>query len=334
MVTVAVVGAGGWGKNLVRNFAGLPNSRLKTICDLNEQLLAKQQAAWPDVGTTTSFADVLADAEIDAVVVATTASTHFDLARQALEAGKHVYVEKPMTLAVEDAEALVAAADTAGLTLMVGHLLEYHPCVLKLKELIDAGELGRLYYAYMHRLNLGVVRKDENAWWSLAPHDVSVALFLLGAEPATVTSQGQAYLRQGVEDVVFTQLKFADGRMVNIHVSWLDPHKMRKITLVGTDRMVTFDDMEATEKIRVYDKAANVKAGSVDYADAITLRQGDIKIPFVKGDEPLRIECQHFIDCVANGRTPRSDGRDGLRVVRVLDAATRSLKAGGAPVAL
>jgi len=334
MVTVAVVGTGGWGKNLVRNFAGLPNTRLKTVCDLNEQLLAKQQAAWPDVAATTSFADVLADAEIDAVVIATTAPTHFDLARKALDAGKHVYVEKPMTLAVEDAETLVAAADTAGLTLMVGHLLEYHPCVLKLKELIDAGELGRLYYAYMHRLNLGVVRKDENAWWSLAPHDVSVALFLLGAEPATVTSQGQAYLRPGVEDVVFTQLEFADGRMVNIHVSWLDPHKMRKITLVGTDRMVTFDDMEPTEKIRVYDKSANLTPGSVDYADAISLRQGDIKIPYVKGDEPLRIECQHFIDCVTDGRTPRSDGRDGLRVVRVLDAATRSLKGGGTPIAL
>jgi predicted dehydrogenase len=334
MITVAVVGTGGWGKNLVRNFAGLSDCRLKTICDLNAELLCRQQETYPDVHTTESFDEVLADDAVDAVVIATTAPTHFDLASRALEAGKHVYVEKPMTLAADDAETLVKMADEKKRTLMVGHLLEYHPCVLKLKELIDSGELGEVYYIYMHRLNLGVVRKDENAWWSLAPHDVSVALFLLGGEPVTVTSQGQAYLRQGVEDVVFTQIKFADSRMASIHVSWLDPHKMRKITIVGTKRMATFDDMEATEKIRVYDKAANVTPGSVDYADSISLRQGDILIPYVKPSEPLRIECQHFLDRIADGQPPRSDGREGLRVVRVLDAATRSLKADGAPITL
>ena len=334
MTTVAVVGTGGWGKNLVRNFAALPDCRLKTICDLNAELLRKQQEAYPDVHATESFGEILADDEVDAVVIATTAPTHFDLASRALASGKHVYVEKPMTLAVDDAEALVRMADEKKRTLMVGHLLEYHPCVLKLKELIESGDLGDIYYMYMHRLNLGVVRKDENAWWSLAPHDVSVALFLLGGEPVTVTSQGQAYLRQGVEDVIFTQIKFSDSRMANIHVSWLDPHKMRKITLVGTKRMATFDDMEATEKIRVYDKAANVTPGSVDYADSISLRQGDILIPYVKPSEPLKIECQHFLDRIADGQPPRSDGRDGLRVVRVLDAATRSLKADGMPMAL
>jgi predicted dehydrogenase len=334
MVTVAVVGAGGWGKNLVRNFASLKGCRLKTVCDLDAGTLAKHKAALPEIQTTQNYADVLGDPEIQAVIIATPAPTHFDVASKALKAGKHVYVEKPMTLAAEDAEKLVAAADAAGRILMVGHLLEYHPCVLKLKEMIASGELGNVYYMYMHRLNLGVVRKDENAWWSLAPHDVSVVTFLFDSEPAVVTSQGHAYLRQGVEDVVFTQLKFADGRMANIHVSWLDPHKMRKITLVGTKKMVTFDDMEATEKIRVYDKSANVTPGSVDYADSITLRQGDILIPFVSGAEPLKIECEHFVQCVAEGKTPRSDGRDGLRVVKVLDAATRSLHAGGAPVKL
>ena len=334
MITVAVVGVGGWGKNLVRNFGALPNCRLKTVCDLDEKALARCKAADAGIGTTRDIADVLADAEIDAVVIATTATTHYDLARKAIEAGKHVYDEKPMTLSVDDARALVDRAEAGGRVLMVGHLLEYHPCVLKLKEMISGGELGDVYYMYMHRLNLGVVRKDENAWWSLAPHDVSIALFLFGAEPATVTSQGHAYLRQGVEDVVFTQLKFADGRMANIHVSWLDPHRMRKVTLVGTKRMVTFDDTEATETIRIYDKAANVTPGSVDYADAITLRQGDVLIPYVKSAEPLRLECEHFIECVAGGKAPRSDGRDGLRVVKVLDAATRSLKAGGAPIRL
>ncbi len=332
MITVAVVGAGGWGKNLVRNFASLADCRLKTICDLSPELLEKHGAGYPGVQTTQEVGDVLADDEIDAVVVATPAPTHFDLARRVLDAGKHVYVEKPLTLSVGEAEALVEQADAAGRKLMVGHLLEYHPCVLRLKELIDSGELGGIYYMYMHRLNLGVVRKQENAWWSLAPHDVSIVLFLFGEEPVTVTSQGQAYLRQGVEDVVFCQLKFADGKMANIHVSWLDPHKMRKVTLVGTKKMASFDDMEATEKIRVYDKAANVAPGSVDYTDAITLRQGDIHIPYVKAGEPLGAECRHFLDCIARDETPRSDGRDGLRVVRVLDAATRSLHANGTPI--
>jgi len=332
MINVAVIGAGGWGRNLVRNFAEMTSCRLTTVCDLNADLLKSFKAAYPHVAVTQNVADVLGDGETSAVVVATPAPTHFDLARRALEAGKHTYVEKPMTLSVADSEKLVELAEQKNLRLMVGHLLEYHPCVLKLRDLIGGGDLGDVYYLYMHRLNLGVVRRDENAWWSLAPHDVSVALFLFGAEPVTVTSQGQAYLRQGVEDVVFTQLKFADGRMAAIHVSWLDPHKMRKITLVGTKKMVTFDDMEATEKIRIYDKSANVTAGAVGYADSIALRQGDILIPVVKGGEPLRLECEHFIQCIRDGQTPRSDGRDGLRVVRVLDAATRSLRAGGAPV--
>jgi predicted dehydrogenase len=334
MVTVAVVGAGGWGKNLVRNFAALPDCRLKTVCDLDPAKLAQAKAANPELTTTRELSAVLADREIEAVVIATPAPVHFETARRCLEAGKHVYVEKPLTLSVADAESLVALADQAGRKLMVGHLLEYHPCVLELKRLITSGELGDVYYIYTHRLNLGVVRKDENAWWSLAPHDVSVILHLFGGEPTVVTSQGHAYLRQGVEDVVFTQMKFADGRMAAVHVSWLDPHKIRKMTLVGTKKMATFDDMEATEKLKIYDKAANVTPGSVSYEDSISLRQGDILMPFVKGGEPLRTECLHFIDCLKNNKTPTSDGRDGLRVVKVLDAATRSLKAGGAPVSL
>jgi predicted dehydrogenase len=334
MVTVAVVGAGGWGKNLVRNFSALPDCRLKTVCDLDPAKLAQAKAADSRLATTRELSDVLTDLEVEAVVIATPAPTHFETARRCLEAGKHVYVEKPLTLSVADAENLVALAEKSGRQLMVGHLLEYHPCVLELKRLITSGELGEVYYIYAHRLNLGVVRKDENAWWSLAPHDVSVVLYLFGAEPVQVTSQGQAYLRQGVEDVVFTQMKFADGRMAAVHVSWLDPHKIRKMTLVGTKKMVTFDDMEATEKLVIYDKAADVTPGTVSYEDSITLRQGDIRMPFIKGGEPLRTECLHFLDCVKNNKTPLSDGRDGLRVVKVLDAATRSLKAGGVPVAL
>jgi predicted dehydrogenase len=334
MVTVAVVGAGGWGKNLIRNFYEIPTCRLKSICDLNEKALAAAQAGHKGAEVTADVAAVLGDPEVDAVVVATHAAGHYALACQALAAGKHVFVEKPMTLSPADAEDLVRRADEAGRILMVGHLLEYHPCVLMLKDLVDRGQLGDLRYMYCQRLNLGVLRKDENAWWSLAPHDVSVVLYIFQAEPVTVTAQGQSYLQKGVEDVVFAQLKFADGRMAHIHVSWFDPHKIRKVTLVGSDKMATFDDMEASEKIRIYDKGVSVAGGVVGYAQSLSLRTGDILIPKTPGGEPLRVECLHFLECIEKGQSPRSDGRDGLRVVRVLDAATRSLRAGGAPVNL
>ncbi len=334
MVTVAVIGGGGWGKNHVRNFHQIPSCRLRTICDLNEAVLEVHRKACEGVRTTTDADDVFGDPEVDAVVIATDAPSHYGLVRAALEAGKHVLVEKPMTLVSGEAEDLALRAEQAGRVLMVGHLLEYHPCVLQLKGLLDDGELGHLRYLYGQRVNLGVVRADENAWWSLAPHDVSVILFLLGAEPVTVTAQGQAYLQEGVEDVVFAQLKFADGRMAHVHVSWFDPHKIRKMTLVGSEKMATFDDMEPAEKIRIYDKGVEREEGVVAYEQSLSLRAGDILIPRTASGEPLRAECLHFLDCVETGATPRSDGRDGLRVVRVLEAGQRSLRAGGAPVTL
>ena len=334
MVTVAVIGGGGWGKNHVRNFAEIQSCRLKTVCDLKAKVLAGHQAAYKSIGLTADAGQIFADREIDAVVIATDAPSHYGLASQALDAGKHVFVEKPMTLSPADAEDLVRRAEAAQRVLMVGHLLEYHPCILQLRDLVDKGQLGALRYMYCQRVNLGVVRKDENAWWSLAPHDVSIILFIFGAEPVTVTAQGQAYLRPGVEDVVFAQMKFADGRMAHIHVSWFDPHKIRKVTLVGADKMATFDDMDASEKIRIYDKGVDFAGSVVDYERALNIRSGDILIPKTPAGEPLRIECLHFLECVEKGKTPRSDGRDGLRVVRVLDAAARSLKAGGAPVNL
>jgi len=334
VITVAVIGGGGWGKNHVRNFHEIKTCRLKTVCDLSEKVLSAVKTAYPAVGTTPVAAEVFADRQVDAVVIATDAPTHYQLASDALAAGKHVFVEKPMTLAPADSEDLVARADAAKKVLMVGHLLEYHPCVLQLKDLVDQGQLGALRYLYCQRVNLGVIRKDENAWWSLAPHDVSIILFIFQAEPITVTAQGQAYLRPGVEDVVFAQLKFADGRMAHIHVSWFDPHKIRKVTLVGSDKMATFDDMDASEKIRIYDKGVDFAGAVVDYERAISLRSGDILIPKTPSGEPLRIECLHFLECIEKGRTPRSDGRDGLRVVRVLEAAGRSLRAGGAPITL
>jgi predicted dehydrogenase len=332
-INVACVGTGYWGKNLVRNFYSLPGCALKVCCDLDAALLEKMSAQYPGIETTQDYAGVLADPSIDAVVLASPAARHFQMATMALEAGKHTYVEKPITLSAAEAARLTETAETRGLVLMVGHLMEYHPAVEMLKGLVDTGELGDIHYLYMQRLNLGIIRKDENALWSLAPHDVSIALYLLGEQPATVCAWGQSYLQENIEDVCFCNLTFPSGRMAHIHVSWLDPHKIRKMTVVGSKKMAVFDDIEATEKVRIYDKGVNGYDYNT-YADALTLRVGDITIPKVSMTEPLKSECEHFLDCIRGGLTPRSDGRDGLRVVSVLEAADRSLKSGGAAVPL
>jgi predicted dehydrogenase len=331
MLNIACIGAGAWGKNLVRNFASARGAALHTICDIDEKRLEALKAQYPNARVTCDIAETVADSRIDAVVIATNAPLHFEHAKAALEAGKHVYVEKPMCQSVREAETLAALARSTGLTVMVGHLLLYHPAVVRLKEIIDSGELGTIYYMYTQRLNLGVVRSNENAWWSLAPHDISVINRLYGAAPQRVSAQGNCYLQKGIEDVVFATLYFGDGRLAQVHTSWLDPHKMRTMTIVGSQKMVTFDDMEASEKLKIYDKGAIADRSVNSYADAITLREGDISIPYVNPAEPLKLECQHFIDSVAGGTAPRSDVEDGLAVVRVLEAGQRSIEAGGKP---
>jgi len=327
---IAVVGAGSWGQNLVRNFANARRARLKYVCDRSEEILAAQTAAFPGVQGATDYEVVLSDREIRAVVIATDAPSHFAMAMRALQAGKHVFVEKPLALSSADAAALVEAARKAGVKLMVGHLLLHHPAVQAIEGMIRGGDLGRVYYIYTQRINLGVVRSTENAWWSLAPHDVSVICRWYGAVPLQVAAQGQCFLQKGVEDVVFATLKFADGRMAHVHVSWLDPHKIRKMTIVGSQKMVVFDDMSANEKIWIYDKGAHVSHSLRDFADVVSLRVGDIVIPKVASGEPLALECRHFVDCVLDDRPPLTDGEDGLRVVKVLEAGQRSLKSGGA----
>jgi predicted dehydrogenase len=324
-----VVGAGRWGRNLVRNFESADEAELLYICDSNQQTRAAMAAQYPRATVTGEYEDLLADDRVDGVVVSVDAPLHHRFAKVALEAGKHTYVEKPMTLRTEDSQDLVDLAAARGLKLMVGHLLEYHPAVAYLKRMVDAGEVGTPLYLYFQRVNLGVVRKDENAWWSLAPHDISVACHLFEAEPVSVSASGQAYLQRGVEDVVFANIKFADGRMAHIHVSWLDPHKIRKVTVVGSEKMVVFDDMEASEKIRIYDKGAEISGGVDNYAEAIALRLGDIVIPKLPALEPLRLECQHFVDCIREDRTPLSDGHDGIRVGKVLEAGDESLRRDG-----
>lgn len=332
-LNVAVVGGGNWGKNLIRNFATAARSRLRYVCDLDEKLLAVQKKSFPFIETTTELQQVLDDGQVDAVVVATDVPRHFEVAKRCLESGKHTYVEKPITLRAANAKVLLELTRAKKLKLMVGHLLEYHPAVTYIKEMIDKGQLGQPYYMYTQRVNLGVVRQNENAWWSLAPHDISVICYLLGSEPVSIAAHGQCFLQKDIEDVVFATIKFADGKTANIHCSWLDPHKIRKMTVVGSEKMVTFDDMEATEKIRVYDKAAAIKQDiSTFYSEVISLRFGDIIIPKVRVGEPLALECRHFIDAVLDGTPVRSDGVDGLRVVRVLEAGQASLKSNGEPV--
>ena len=334
MIEVAVVGVGGWGKNLARNYFQIAEANLRYVCDLDDNKLEAARNQYPGVLTTNNFDEMLTDTGLDAVVIATTAPSHYPLAKAALLANKDVYVEKPFVLEVAEAEELVELAESTDRILMVGHLLEYHPVVIKLKQMIDSGELGDIYYIYSQRLNLGTVREDENALWNFAPHDISAILYLLDKEPVDISARGQSYLRDGVEDVVFFTLTFADNSMANIHVSWLDPHKVRKLTIVGSNKMAVFDDLEANEKLRVYDKGAQFTSDYDTYAEYIGLRFGDITIPYIKTGEPLRAECLHFLECIRDRTQPVSDGHDGLRVVRVLDAAQRSLKSNGMPVAL
>jgi predicted dehydrogenase len=332
-VRVGVVGLGYWGPNLARNFDRLADAELASCCDLDEANLAKARGLYPNAVVTDDLDVLLGDDSLDAVVVAPSVPTHYALGKRALEAGKHTFIEKPIALRAADAGDLVSTAAARGVKLMVGHLLEYHPAVDKMKQLVDAGELGRVFYVYANRLNLGKVRKDENALWSLGPHDISVINYLTGEEPQEVSARGECYLQDDVEDVVFGYIRYPSGMVGHLHVSWLDPHKSRKITVVGEKKMVVFDDMEADRKVTVYDKGATTTRTQFDtYGEFVTLHFGDIHIPKIGNDEPLRVECAHFVDCIVNDRQPRSDGRDALNVVRVLEAMERSLREGGRPV--
>lgn len=323
-VRVAVAGLGYWGPNLARNLAAIDGCELAWLCDASQEARERMTAAFPGARATADLDEVLGDETVDAVVLATPVPTHADLATAVLRAGKHCFVEKPLATSGADAQRVLDAAGETGRILMVGHLLEYHPAVQRLKELIDADELGGLYYMYGNRLNLGQLRADENALWSLGAHDVSVALHLIGEEPVECVAQGVSYVRQPVQDVVFCFLRFPSGVVAHLHLSWLDPHKERRITVVGSRRMATFDDMLIEGKLTVYDKGFDEDTSS--WGEYIA-RSGDTFSPRIPNREPLRLECEHFIDCIRTGSTPRSDGASGLRVVRVLEALQRSLDA-------
>jgi len=319
-VRVGVAGLGHWGPNLARNFAELAD--LTWLCDSDGSKRESAAARYPGARWTDSFDEMLADAELDAVVVATPVPTHFELARRALEAGKHVLVEKPPAMKGHEMDELVALADERDLTLMPGHLLLYHPAVQKLKEMIDAGELGDVLCVYGNRQNLGIIRSNENALWSLGVHDLSVILHLLDEEPEHGVALGRDFLNEGVEDVVFCYLRFPSGKIAHMHLSWLDPHKMRKMTVVGTEKMVVFDDMELERKVTVYEKGPWKPAER--YGEWQT-RTGDIFSPHLPNDEPLKLECRHFLSLVAGEGDRTKVAHDGARVVRTLDLLTSSL---------
>jgi predicted dehydrogenase len=317
---VGQAGLGYWGRNLARNFDDL--SDLRWLCDAKEERRAEFAERYPAARVTGEFDDLLAADDVDAVVIATPVPTHYPLARAALDAGKHVFVEKPPAMRAAEMEELIGLAEARGRVLMPGHLLLYHPAVQKLKELVDDGELGEVLVVYGNRQNLGVIRKDENALWSLGVHDLSVILYLIGEEIVEAAAHGDAFLNDGVEDVVFCYLRFASGKIAHMHLSWLDPHKMRRLTVVGRDKMAVFDDMELEHKITVYDKAPEQPSGT--YGEWRT-RTGDTFSPKLSNVEPLKLECRHFVQLVQEGWDGR-EMRDGLEVVRALELLTESLR--------
>ncbi len=327
-VRLALVGYGYWGPNLARNFHQLEGAELAYVVDANPAALEKAQRLYGCV-TAADVGVALADASVDAVVIATPARTHFALGRQALLAGKHVFVEKPLTMDLAEGKALTALADSLGLILMVGHVFEFNPAVRYIKQAIDSGDLGDLFYLYSKRVNLGRVQSDVNALWSIAPHDVSIVLYLLGQMPVAVRCQGASCLNGQVEDVIFLTLNFAGNMLCHVHASWLDPSKTREMTVVGSHKMIVYDDVSAEGKVRVYDKGA-FRKGDVTYGDfQYKLHSGDILIPRLDLREPLQEECAHFVACVRSGEQPLTDGQNGLRVLRVLTAGQQSLDLGG-----
>ena len=322
-IRLGVAGLGYWGPNLARNFAAIPGCELAWLCDADDGVRDRVARAYPSARATAQLDDLMNDPALDAVVLATPVPTHADLAVRVLDAGKHCFVEKPLATTAADAERAVDAAARADRILMVGHLLEYHPGLRALKELADSGELGEeIFYIYGNRLNLGKLRADENALWSLGAHDVSVVLTLAEGDPVEISAHGESYVRDGVEDVVFCFLRFASGLVAHLHLSWLDPHKERRFTVVGSKRMATFDDMAVERKLTVYDKGFDEDART--YGEYIT-RSGGSFSPQIANVEPLRVECEHFVQSIRAGTAPRSDGASGLRVVRVLEGLQRSL---------
>jgi predicted dehydrogenase len=333
-INVGVIGCGYWGPNLIRNFVELPSANLVAVADLRADRLVHIKSRYPGVETTDDYLDLFS-MPLDAVVVATPPSTHFAIARACLENDLHVMVEKPLTLSSEDALALIELAGERGLTLMVGHTFEYNAAVRVLKDLIDSGELGDILYVDAVRVSLGLFQQDLDVVWDLAPHDISILLYLLDSDPVLVSAQGADCIFRGKHDIVYLHLEFANRVLAHVRVSWLDPCKVRRITVVGSQKMVVYDDVENLEKIRIYDKGVDAPPYTDTYGDfQCSYRSGNVVIPHLHLVEPLRVECEHFVNCIVRDTRPLTCGRSGLKVVRILEAAERSLYYGGMPEAL
>jgi len=333
MIKIAMAGCGYWGPNLIRNFISLSDCKVRTICDVDAERLSHLKSLYPSVETTEDFHKVTKDPEVDAVVIATPVRFHFEMAKASLEAGKHTFVEKPMASTVAECEELVTIAKDKNLTLMIGHTFVYSAPVRRIKEIIDSGDLGQIQYISSQRLNLGLFQKDINVAWDLAPHDISIILYIMKEPPVSVNCQGKAHINNNIEDVTNMTLNFAGGGLAIVQSSWLDPNKVRKITVVGNKKMLVYDDLEPIEKIKIYDKRVEIPPHYDTFAEfQYAYHYGDIHSPYIKMVEPLKVESQHFLDCINNGTKPLSSGKEGLQVVKVLEASSMSLKQGGAEV--
>jgi len=332
MIRIGVVGAGYWGPNIIRNFYQIPTCEMAVCCDLDEKRLKHMKTLYPNIRTTTNYDDIVGDPTIDAVAVCTHVSAHYPLAKKALEAGKHVLVEKPFTAKVEEAEELVALGKRNGCLIMVDHTFEYTGGVNKMKEIIESGLLGDVLYVHCSRLNLGIFQRDINVVWDLAPHDLSVILYATGLKPVSIRTVGMKLLHPRVEDVAFVTLNCGSASAV-IHVSWVDPLKIRKVSVVGSKQMLVYDDLDPLAKIQIYDKGVDKPPHYDTFGEFLcSYHYGDIHMPRLQEAEPLSVMCKHFLECIENGKTPRSDGESGLRMVRLLAASDESIARGGAEV--
>jgi predicted dehydrogenase len=333
VLKVGVAGCGYWGPNLIRNFSQLPDCRVKVVCDTEENRLKHMKKLYPSVDTTKVFEDMVKDKDMDAIVVATPVHLHYELAKKSLLAGKHTFIEKPMATSSAECEELVNLAAKKKLTLMVGHTFIYSAPVRRTKEIVDSGDIGEIQYISSRRLNLGLFQKDINVTWDLAPHDISIILYFMGRPPASINCQGKAHVNKEIEDVTNMSLNFDNGGFAIVHSSWLDPNKVREMIIVGSKKMIVYNDNEPLEKIKIYDKRVEAPPHYDTFAEFhYSYHYGDAYIPHLKQVEPLKMEAQHFLDCIRNGKTPETSGLDGLRVVQILEASSRSLKSDGARV--
>jgi len=332
---MAVVGCGYWGPNLIRNFNGTTGCQIRTVCDMDPERLSHMQQLYPHIQTTTRLEAVMQDDAVEAVAIATPLRFHYSLARAALDAGKHVFIEKPMARTSAECSDLAERAVARQRTLMVGHTFLYSSPVRRIREIVASGELGNLLYVSAQRLNLGLFQKDSNVAWDLAPHDLAIILYVLDSMPLTVTCHGRAHFVEGIEDITTMVLDFPESIFVVIQNSWLDPNKVRQITFVGDRKMLVYDDIEPNEKIKIYDKRVQIPPHYDSFAEfQYSYHYGDVLSPYIKQIEPLRVECRHFVECIQTGAAPLTDGLNGLAVVRILEAADQSLKAGGGTIAI